>query len=146
MVSVYVGFEASKPDLRRINPDSQLWADKDGTHIHTSRGILQRQYRRWVGDAFMETIKALCNAYQRLGLRFDSSVGQRCLVAQTMNGAHKLTSEGGGSSSGGNGAAAQSKAGASSGNDRGRSTTDRLLRQKFFDLLVQVDTRCCLPC
>ena len=58
-----------------------------------------------------------------------------------MNGAHNLTSQGGGSSSGGNGAAAQSKAGASSD-----STTDRLLRKKFFDLLVQVDTRCCVPC
>jgi len=130
-----------------------------------------------------------------LGLRFDSSVGQRCLVAQTMNGAHNGTSQGGGSTSGGNGAAAQSEAGASSGNDggqqqrqqqqqqhaqaltvaeartmftpgalqlavqhqqlqqhhgsgsgSGRSTTDRLLRKHFFDLLVQVDTRCCVPC
>lgn len=72
--------------------------------------------------------------FPTLRLRFDSSVGQRCLVAQTMN-------QGGGSSSGGNGAAAQSKAGASSD-----STADRLLRKKFFDLLVQVDTRCCVPC
>ena len=53
--------------------------------------------------------------------------------------------QGGGSSSGGNGAAAQSKTDASSDNDGGR-TTDRLLRKKFFDLLVQVDTRCCVPC
>ena len=47
-----------------------------------------------------------------LGLRFDSSVGQRCLVAQTMNGAHKLTSQGGGSTSGGNGAAVAASAAA----------------------------------
>jgi hypothetical protein len=77
--------------------------------------------------------------FPTLRLRFDSSVGQRCLVAQTMN-------QGGGSSSGGNGAAAQSKAGASSDNDGGRSTIDRLLRKKFFDMLVQVDTRCCVTC
>jgi hypothetical protein len=80
----------------------------------------------------METIKALCNASQRFVnalIRASDSV----VVAQTMN-------QGGGSSSGGNGAAAQSNAGASSD-----STTDRLLRKKFFDLLVQVDTRCCVP-
>lgn len=69
--------------------------------------------------------QSVVQRFPTLGLRFDSSVGQRCLVAQTMN-------EGGGSSSGGNGAA--------------DSTTDRLLRKKFFDLLVQVDTRCCVPC
>ena len=74
-----------------------------------------------------------CATLPNARLLFDSSVGQRCLVAQTMN-------QGGGSSSGGNGAAAQSNAGASSD-----STTDRLLRKKFFDLLVQVDTRCCVP-
>ena len=101
---------------------------------------------RWVGVCVNGNNQSVVQRLPTLRLRFDSSVGQRCLVAQTMNGAHKLTSEGGGSSSGGNGAAAQSKAGASSGNDGGRSTADRLLRQKFFDLLVQVDTRCCVPC
>ena len=85
--------------------------------------------------------QSVVQRFATLRLRFDSSVGQRCLIEQTMNGAHNLTSQGGGRSSGGNGAAAQSKAGASSD-----STTDRLLRKKFFDLLVQVDTRCCVPC
>ena len=76
--------------------------------------------------------QSVVQRFATLGLRFDSSVGQRCLVAQTMSRAHNVTSQGGGSSSGGNGAA--------------DSTTDRLLRKKFFDLLVQVDTRCCVPC
>lgn len=87
-----------------------------------------------MGECGYETNQSVGQRLPTLRLRFDSSVGQRCLVAQTMN-------QGGGSSSGGNGAAAQSKAGASSD-----STTDRLLRKKFFDLLVQVDTRCCVPC
>lgn len=102
---------------------------------------------RWVGVCVNGNNQSVVQRLPTLRLRFDSSVGQRCLVAQTMNGADNLTSQGGGSSSGGNGAAAQSKAGASSGNDGGRSTTDLLpLRKKFFDLLVEVDTRCCVPC
>ena len=112
MVSVYVGVEASKPDLRRINPDAQLWVDKDGTHIHTSRGILQRQYMRWVGVCVYGNNQSVVQRLPTLGLRFDSSVGQRCLVAQTMNGAHNLTSQGGGSTSGGNGAAVAASAAA----------------------------------
>ena len=98
--------------MRRINPDSQLWVDKDGTHIHTSRGILQRQYRRWVGVCVNGNNQSVVQRLPTLGLRFDSSVGQRCLVAQTMNGAHNLTSQGGGSTSGGNGAAVAASAAA----------------------------------
>ena len=65
MVSVYVGFEASKPDLRRfaaINPD------KDGlvgpTYIRNVAYYSGNIGAGW-GYAFMETIKALCNASQR---------------------------------------------------------------------------------